>query len=578
MPPETRARRGAAPGGSGFPGWFWLASLGPVLAVLGVLALEKPFAVDEFLYLHWGAMAARGSFAGVDYFASHFPLLQLVLAPLFRLFADSCVEPMFAARGVALATFLITVSCASRLLARRELRAPGAVLLLSLYALVQSAVEVRPDLLSLALFTGGAVLYLGRDGRLAAMGAGALFGLSILASEKALVHGLAFAACLAFALWRSDGRAARAAEWRRIVCAASAVLAVLAVGLVALWRGDRFQQARLWLEFLREHESAYPAESHSRLRRAGRLLLDAPLYVLAPLGAGLLWRRVRASLGARGALREARRDLFVLAAGCAGLLSVGLQRAPYRYSWLPFLLFGGLWVVEALAWLATWVRSRLPRLSERHWRRLVELGVLLVVGLQLGRSMLLLGRGVNAGQLAGVARICRLTAPDDCVYDNSAIAFARPHADDYFVWTDAWMRFEKRQELAQRIPRSIRARGCAVYVRDVRAGELPRSLKEFLGTHYLPVGGDLFLWGARYPAGDGTVRFEAVAPGEYSLWPASARLASGERRIRLPAGEHELAVSAPEEFAILWLPRDGEPLAPLASADDPAAGGPFSVR
>lgn len=573
------AQRGDGEGARPVSRRRWWPFFALPLPALAALAFGKRFGIDEFLYLHWGAEAAQGRFAGVDYFAAHFPLLQFVLAPLFLPGGGSCSAPMLAARALMLALFVAAAASASGFVTRPGARAPAVLLLLLTHALAVPAVEIRPDILALALFAGGALLYLRTDGAPPAVGAGLLLGFAVLASEKVLILGLAFAATLLVGL-RADRRAgAPAPALRRAACCAAAFSALVGLALVALWRADGLHQARLWLEFSRLHEALYPAESYARLARAASLLLLAPHFALAPLGAWVILRRLRQArpAAAGAAARDRTCDLFVLAAGIAALLVVVLQRAPYSYSWMPFFLFGGIWVLEGVVFLGPGIRDRLPRLTGRSARALVAAVVLLFVGGELALAFALLAHETNRPQLAGVERICRLTAPDDCVYDNSAIAFARRHADDFFVQTDAVMRFTLRRELATRIPLAIRERSCAVYVRDARAADLPRRLTGFLRAHYLPVGDDIYIWGSRFPAGRGTVRFDAVAAGQYYFWPESATLASGAATVALPRGESALEVVAPEAFYLLWLPRDGERLAPVPEGIGSAAG-PFSLR
>lgn len=566
MPSPAGLRRTSRPGfwfSSGFRrGRAWSLLLLPALALLLALARYKAFAIDEFLHLHWGAEAAQGRFAGSDYFASHFALLQFVLAPLFRILDPSSAGPLLAARAIALGLFLCAIAAALALVAGRRRRLLGATLLLSTNVLLLSAVEVRPDLLSLSLFCGGAALFLRTTGKLPALAAGLLLGGAILSSEKALLHGLAFAATLAFGLRRARRMGGAKPELRRVLLAAAAVVAVLGVAAGLLYAADGLHQFRVWLEFARLHETAYPTARFAGVKELGRVLASAPFLLLAPIGAWRLARRARRETGGRQALCDA----FVVAAALAGLLSVLVQRAPYSYSSMPLLLFGTLLAVEALALLYAALRRRLPPAARRR-------GAVLAGGLL---ALFLLGEFRRTGQeisspeqtrqLAALATLFRLTAPADCVYDNSAFAYSRRHVDDFFLMTDATMRMALRQELAERIPAAIRERQCTVFKDDFRTHQIPRSLQKFLASHYIRIAPDVFLWGQSYAAGSARVRFEAIAQGEHYLWPESARFSTGGRTVTLPRGESTLEVVAPGGFSILWRPRDGRAYPPLAEA------------
>lgn len=566
MPSPAGFRRRSRPGfglSSGFwRGRVWSLILLPALVLLLALARYKAFAIDEFLFLHWGAEAAQRRYAGADYFAIHFALVQFVLAPLFRFLDPSSAAPLLAARAIAFLEFLSAIAAALSLVAGRRRRLLGATLLLTTNVLLLSAVEVRPDLLSLSLLCGGAALFLRTTGKLPAFATGLLLGGAILSSEKALLHGLAFAATLAFGLWRARRMGRAKPELRRVLLAAAAVVAVLGVAAGLLYAADGLHQFGVWLEMARLHETAYPTARFAGLKELGQALAGAPFLLLAPIGAWHLARRARRENGGRQALCDA----FVVAAALAGLLSVLLQRAPYSYSSMPLLLFGTLLAVEALALLYGALRRRLP--AGARGRAAVVAGGLLALFLlgEFRRTVREISGPEQTRQLAALETLFRLTAPVDCVYDNSAFAYSRRHVDDFFLITDAMMRMALRRELAERIPAAIRERRCTVFKDDFRTHQLPRSLQKFLASHYIRIAPDVFLWGQSYAAGSARVRFEAIAEGEHYLWPESARFSTGGRTVTLPRGESTLEVVAPVGFSILWLPRDGRAYPPLAEA------------
>ena len=111
-------------------------------------------------------------------------------------------------------------------------------------------------------------------------------------------------------------------------------------------------------------------------------------------------------------------------------------------------------------------------------------------------------------------------------------------------------------------------------LRDLRFKGLPKSLKQFLQSHFQPYNGDIRLWGSRYQDNK-KGNFTAVTNATYFVEPASVA-ASGELLIDgevvgdtfdLSRGEHTVEYrGANRDFYILWMPRDGKRWRPQEAA------------
>jgi hypothetical protein len=282
------------------------------------------------------------------------------------------------------------------------------------------------------------------------------------------------------------------------------------------------------------------------------------VFILAAWGLVVTIR----ALVARG--RDALRDPDALLIGSlvSTFASIALQRAPYPYSFLAFLgLVAVLAARGARALLTTTTRPLVGAL----------LAIPLLIGLAAASVTLATFIGTsNAGQLEVLAKIGKLTAPEDAAYDNSGGYVARPHAYSYF-YTDSFLRESIAATLDHDVPRSILQRGAVLHLRDIRFDSLPPALRAFLERHFQPVDGDISLWGEHYVVpSTGALQdtFLASRDARYFISPASA-LTRGTLTIdgqpvrdtvfELKRGEHQVSYQgAPGEIDVLWLPRDGK--------------------
>lgn len=528
------------------------------------LALEKHFSIDEFQYAHAAWLVAHGQVPYRDFFEVHFPLVYQVLAPVFLIAGDNPGAVLGLRAGMLV---FLTLACGAAALANREqgrfamLAAPA--LLLAVPSVVAFATEIRPDPAAFALFLASvAVLRLRASDAACAFASGLLLVGAAWGSQKAAFYGAIFAPALLVDL--ATGRAGAGTAARRLLRSPLAFAGGVAGGaaIVALYLTVTHSWAPWWawcIAWAAEHQQHYPGFSWRRY--FDPTLLDSLwLFALAAIGTASTVR----SLATRGyeALRDP--DLILLAALPSTFASFALQRAPYPYSFVPFLGVTAVFAARAIGFLL-----RTPPAL-----RAVFATILLVIAGLQSAALREFGAVSNARQLTVLARIAELTTASDAAYDNAGGYVARPHATWYF-YTDEFLRQALPDVLARDVPRAILEHGAVLHLASIRSKSLPTSLKAFLGQHFQPVDGDIALWGQRYdvPATgrlDGS--FLAVRHDRYFVTPPEA-FAHGTLTIdgepvrtqvfTLAKGAHQIAyVGRPGTLEILWLPRDGRPWQP----------------
>jgi hypothetical protein len=270
-----------------------------------------------------------------------------------------------------------------------------------------------------------------------------------------------------------------------------------------------------------------------------------------------------------GAVRRMREasvsDVLLIVGLGTTTLSFAVQKAPYGYSLVPCLTFVAMFAARAVADIA----DRLGPGPRVAW--LTAFAGMTIAGATWPERALAEPGKSNASQRAMLARIARLTTPEDPVYDNAGIAVARPHVH-FFFFTDETLRKLMPDVLEREMPEAIARRGAVVAVHDSRWRGLPRGLRSYLEGHFVDVGDDLMLWGKVF-SGDGT--FTANRDAQYYVTPSAAvgsieidgsPLASDV--FDLTRGDHAVRSSAPR-FAILWLPRDGSRPEPTGPHESP---------
>lgn len=539
-----------------------------LLAVQAVqIARFKYFTVDEFQYSHAAWLVSHGQWPYRDFFEVHFPLVYQVLSPVFLVAGDDPTAIVGLRLGMV--PFLVLACGGAALLNARQgrlaaLAAP--VLLLALPSFVTLIIEIRPDAIAATLFLASlAVLRVQRmSDRLCGAASGFLLVASAWGTQKATfycsVYGLALIADLA--LGRNDSARGN----RPLLRSPAAFLGGAAAGaaLIAIYLTATGSWAAWWhwcFVWAADHQRQYPGFPWRRY--FDPVVMDAPwLFILAAWG---LARTVRALI-ARG--RDAFRDpdLLLVGALVSTFGSIALQRAAFGYSFVAFLAIATVFASRGIGDLLT-ARAR-PVV------RIALTAALLALLVMQSATLSTFITDSNAPQLDVLARIGRLTAPDDPAYDNSGGYIARPHPYFYF-YTDAFLRESIAETLARDVPRAIVDSGTVLHLRDQRFSSLPPSLRDFLDRHFQPLDGDLALWGQHYkvaPGGALSDTFLASRDDHYFISPGSA-LERGILTIdgqpvrtpvfRLSKGEHRIVYQGPPgEIDILWLPRDGKPWEP----------------
>lgn len=552
---------------------FTLLAAGSVEA--GRVALHKYFAIDELMHAHASWLTGRGFLPFRDFCDFHFPFLYQLLGALWLGLSDDPGNVLFLRLAMLGLVFVIALAAAA--VNRREglvaaLAAPAVLLTITPFAI--RATEIRHDTLAFACFLSGlAVLSLDRPSpRVRGAMAGVLLALAAWSSQKALLYGLPAGMLLALETLRYRRGAPSAfgsvgAAW----CGGGAVglLAALYLTVTGSWNGFLtfcFGWAVRW-------QVEYPGFSFRRaLSPAADGYVAACLLAATGLAVSVVaWRRRGGTISDPGILLVA-----CLGSSLAYFLSL---KAPYDYNLIPFLGFVAVFAGRGVGALAAAVSSASARLGGSP--RVAPAASTLAVALALSAPALALGRvelfarQSNAFQYQVLAQVAALTSPGDAAYDNSGSYVARPSASFYF-YTDAPMRRRLGDMLARRIPEDILRSGTVLFFHDARTGGLPESLRAFLGEHFKPYNGDLWLWGQSYRAdGAGRVasRFQAVRKDRYFVEPASllngGTLTIDGHRIEkavfeLDTGAHSVMYegSAFADLHILWLPRDGQPWVP----------------
>ncbi|MBL8957308.1 MAG: hypothetical protein JNK82_41430 [Myxococcaceae bacterium] len=472
----------------------WLA----VALALVPLAWLKRYALDEFQYSHAAWLVSKGQVPHRDFFEFHFELPYELLS-VFYVWPEAGPERIRALRLGMVAVVALSLWAMARLNREQGALAMMVAPLIAVFSpsFVLNGTEVRPDVFAFAFFL--AALATKEKGALP----GVLLGLAVLSSQKVLLYGAPFLLLLN----------------RRLVAGFAAVLAgqlllLLATGSLGAW----WEQT--WV-FAYRHEQAYPGFPATRYLWPA-VQQQVGLFGLAALGA---W-----------ASRRDRVPLLVLG---TTLFSFCFARAPFPYALVPFAGMAALFAARGVAAL------------KPQWRG-VALGVVAFQG-----AVALWGVGSNTQQHEVLAKVGRLTAATDPVFDSSGGASARPHVG-FRYYTNAWIHEAEATTLGARIAREVREAQCTAALRDVRFDWLPADAKAFVTEHFQPYDGDLRLWGQRLPAGRGT--FEAVRGARYFVEPAQALRIDGREvegpEFWLERGAHEVELD--REGFVLWLPANGE--------------------
>lgn len=553
-------------------GLTWVVGLVALACVvLGVrLSLGRAYAVDEFAYAHAGWLIAQGAIPTVDFFETKFHGPLWVFSTVFLAGGDD--PHLIRALRLLIWPFVGVIVLATGLASRRlhPLAMAGTALaLLANPVFLNTALEIRPDVVALACLLGGiALLGPGSSSPGRAFAAGALLGLCLWSTAKAAIYGSPLAL-----LWLHDATrrdpAARIGFGRPVVSLAG--LATVGAGVLAYLLATGALAS--FISQAIDHNRQFLVGQRWRPWQLDPVFLATQVpwvHALAAVGLGTtLARRLQ-----RGRFATALDPLW-LALLATTFLSHALQRYPFLYSLLPFMaieaIFAGrgLLALTEAALAAAGAMRRGTASFVGVWTGVVvggAAGLLLVAGLWNGIGILAtLGQPTNGAQHAVLEEIAALTSPGDPIYDNSGSYVARPNA--YFLpWTDAPIRARWGAKLVEEVPLAIDRSDCVVALVDDRFHSLPEPLKAWIGRHFTPHRGPILLWGRDYAPDGGRVEdvFLANRAGHYRVMPAElvegARLEIGGRPIESPVfaleeGEHALVYDGPHAgFRLQWAP------------------------
>ena len=255
-------------------------------------------------------------------------------------------------------------------------------------------------------------------------------------------------------------------------------------------------------------------------------------------------------------------------------LSVSIQQAAFAYSYIPVVNMCCIFAARGM--MELWRLSRSASKKGSLSPVFVAFACFILIAFMTHRVTTKLTKQAartNEYQLGVLKDLNRLTDPDDTIYDNSGSFVSRPHA--YFMYyTGANERKYQATKLATEVPQDILSNQTVAELRDMRFKGLPKSLKQFLQTHFQPYSGDIRLWGSRYQNSKKS-SFTAVTDATYFVEPAGVT-SSGELLIdgevvsdtfKLSRGKHEVEYRGDtRDFYILWMPRDGNRWRPQQGA------------
>jgi hypothetical protein len=527
-------------------GWVAVARLG----------LFKRFSIDEFQYAHAAWLVSHGKLPYRDFFEFHFPLPYLSYA----LFINDSPASIARLRLVMLAFFALTSFALYRINRRQgvALALSGPIVAATTAPFVFFATEIRPDAVAFALFVSALCLLYPApvsSGRAAA--AGALWALSLFATQKAIIYSAPLGVVLLANAVFCRNRPRLLSSWPPLLLGGGGVLLVI-TGYFGITHsgGAWFQQTLLWAVY---HEHHYPGFSWTvygvPALASARLLIG--LGLLGVLRTLLQLRQSRAPL--------ADPDLPLLLVLGSALFSFGFARAPFPYALLPGLGLLCAFVPRGLAAIIALLR-RFPVPTPIYWLEvgLVVLGLWLLgprTGLAETNQKLSPDNGYQYEILGDVAR---LTKPSDAVYDNSGGFVARPHVGFRF-YTSALDRQVEAATLPSTVPREIADVGCTALLLDARFRGLPPLLIRYLTQHFQPYNADLWLWGQRFSVSPSPATFDAVREADYFVEPEAVAgpgglLIDGSATpspvFHLSRGAHRVEYAGTiRQFSILWLPR-----------------------
>lgn len=385
----------------------------------------------------------------------------------------------------------------------------AVALLAFLPAFVTWSVQVRTDQAGLALATWGGFFLLLPGAGTAAV-SGVLLGSAVLCTQKALyVAGLC--AVLHLGALVECGRRTPSAARALAVDAArrAAVVAAAAVALVAIYLALVPEASRLVTSS--GVASTMGAMNWTRASQGYRIYTVHAYRLVVHWGLLL----VLCAWTARTVLRRSMRNYVPVATAWAVLLA-GLAVARFHGSSFPyFIMTAGLFPAVALALT---VEGPLTAAGRSAWAVLVSL-VVLSAAQGAPESLEMLARTqTEQRETLRIVLDSALRQRRGYQVEGALFCARDPGPMPIMFSQDIWRRFKaspRAAENAARFVADLRERQVAYVVDSYRLRQLPPSILDFFGSHYVWYRHSLFVAGFRVQLNGNSQVVDVIVPGRY---------------------------------------------------------------
>ena len=546
--------------------------------LLALIALHVPYAMtlpvdsDEPQHLHVIWAWTQGLLPYRDVFDNHAPLFQVLMTPLFSVFAERTdIVPLMrlAMLPFLLAGLALTVAIGRRVWSLR-IGLLGAAIGALPWPVFFWAGQFRPDNLWTVLWLATvASLVLQRRERLHGFLPGLLAGLCAMVSLKTSVLGMGMllaALCCWYGVSRSVA-AGSGPRWSMSVLAAFLAGLILPIALVAAYFAWHGALAEAW----------YGMVAHNSVHGLGRWNKLTIRLVVFAIGTPLifLWgARIIAVSAEPG--RSAVRVFVVMCGVFSTWIFVCIWPLVTREDFLPLAPLLGLGVAT---WLDPVGGPASHSLAQRHglsrWPQ-----ALLAVELALVLAIMPPWIDHEAPYARYLGKILRLTHPGEYVMDAKGESIYRPRPFFYALEGITKYRFQQGL-LANDIPRRLETTATKV----IGGGDMSFVEHAFVSANYLPAGDGIWITGKHLGrlAAHSSVEVQIRIAAAYVLLQrqpasdaaASVIAASAPRFLR--TGTQRLAMAADADYALVWAPALQRGLSPAAAFEvEPVASAAFT--
>jgi len=526
-----------------------LVALLLLLAVFALSSFTRYLVNDDYQTLYTAWLQSEGKVPGRDYFLTSFYLLVDLVAPLYHI-APGTWLPLFASRLGFTALLVLVAWLLWRVGTRPFDGATGwlaPVLALATASMLHRGLDLRPDLITTALWLGIVVCLLSPQPTRprVAMLAGALLALCFLNRFKAAIAGPLLAPAYLVACW--DGRLRTSARTVARLAIQAALGAALVLGAYAAYlalSGNLLRFLDTTGRLMREMgQFARSAEGTRGRTVLASLHADPLFWSLCAMGVAM-----RAAHARRYTLRD---NVLAASVLLLGTVSVMTNPAYYVYNLVTLQPLVAPFAAYPVALgLGRLIRFGRPALTIFGAVAAVAAPVLAQAGLLLTLAT----RPSNTHQLALAEFIQHHTAPDAAVFALEGVGLYRPST---YHWRLSWILTSRYARGEMDFARELRETRPELVVLSYRLpGWLLPQDRHYLDTHFaalsplvLAPGFDTFgvvgehsfelLAGGRYlleTLGEGTCALDGMlAPrrGTSVLVPGPHRLLATDARCRL---------------------------------------------